>query len=69
MDWDYTPAPSDVNPAWRWRPASTPAPTAFCRAAFGDLLVDTVTELGRQEVTRFAAHVTDWELERYRDLD
>jgi len=45
------------------------ARSAFCRAAFGDLLVDTVTELGRQEVARFAAHVTDWELDRYRDLD
>jgi glutamine synthetase len=43
--------------------------SAFCRAAFGDLLVDTVTELERQEVAAFAAHVTDWELRRYRDLD
>ena len=45
------------------------AASAFCRVAFGDLLVDTVTELGRQEVARFAANVTDWELDRYRDLD
>jgi hypothetical protein len=26
-------------------------------------------ELGREEVAKFAAHVTDWELDRYRDLD
>jgi glutamine synthetase len=45
------------------------AASAFCRAAFGDLLVDTVSELGRHEVASFAAHVSDWELERYRDLD
>ncbi|HXD68921.1 MAG TPA: hypothetical protein VN615_03610 [Gaiellales bacterium] len=45
------------------------AASAFCHAAFGDLLVDTVTELGRPEVARFAAHVTDRELDRYRDMD
>ncbi len=58
------PLPASLDPA-----IDRFAGSAFCRAAFGDLLVDTVTELERQEVATFAAHVTDWELRRYRDLD
>jgi hypothetical protein len=61
------PAPPEaarsVSPGLNARSSAPPALAATSCSR------NTVTELGRQEVTRFAAHVTDWELERYRDLD
>jgi glutamine synthetase len=39
--------------------------SAFARGALGDPLVDTLVAVQRLELARFAAHVTDWERERY----
>jgi glutamine synthetase len=39
--------------------------SAFARGALGDALVDTLVAVQRLELERFAAHVTDWERERY----
>lgn len=41
------------------------AGSAFCKEVFGEVFVETFTLLGRREAAAFAAHVTDWERDRY----
>ncbi|MFJ6158778.1 glutamine synthetase family protein [Pseudarthrobacter sp. NPDC092184] len=40
----------------------------FAKAAFGEIFVDTYTAMQRVELAAFAAHVTDWEFNRYHDI-
>jgi glutamine synthetase len=41
---------------------------SFNREAFGDMFVTVFSEMQRLEIASFQAHVTDWELARYRDV-
>ncbi|PYI67646.1 hypothetical protein CVV68_09420 [Arthrobacter livingstonensis] len=40
----------------------------FSKEAFGSIFVDTYTAMQRTELAAFAAHVTDWEFNRYHDI-
>lgn len=40
----------------------------FAKAAFGEIFVDTYGAMQRVELAAFAAHVTDWEFNRYHDI-
>ncbi|QCB97627.1 glutamine synthetase [Arthrobacter sp. PAMC25564] len=40
----------------------------FAKAAFGGIFVDTYCAMQRVELAAFAAHVTDWEFNRYHDI-
>jgi glutamine synthetase len=41
---------------------------SFTREAFGETFVRVFSEMQRLEIASFQAHVTDWELSRYRDV-
>ncbi|MDQ0213324.1 glutamine synthetase family protein [Arthrobacter bambusae] len=47
---------------------NTFAGSPFAKAAFGEIFVDTYTAMQRIELAAFAAHVTDWEFNRYHDI-
>jgi glutamine synthetase len=47
---------------------NTFAGSPFAKAAFGEIFVDTYTAMQRVELAAFAAHVTDWEFNRYHDI-
>lgn len=47
---------------------NTFAGSPFAKAAFGGIFVDTYCAMQRVELAAFAAHVTDWEFNRYHDI-
>lgn len=47
---------------------NTFAGSPFAKAAYGEIFVDTYTAMQRVELAAFAAHVTDWEFNRYHDI-
>jgi glutamine synthetase len=44
------------------------ASSSFVREVYGEVFVDTYLEMLRHEISAFERHVTDWELERYREV-
>lgn len=40
----------------------------FTKETFGEIFVDTYSAMQRTELAAFAAHVTDWEFDRYHDI-
>lgn len=40
----------------------------FSRRVYGDMFVDTLTVIQRNELAAFNAHITDWEFARYADV-
>ncbi|WP_125611543.1 glutamine synthetase family protein [Specibacter cremeus] len=44
------------------------ANSPFNKEAFGGIFVDTYTAMQQTELAAFAAHVTDWEFNRYHDI-
>jgi glutamine synthetase len=40
----------------------------FNKSCFGEVFVDTFSAMQRNELAAFAAHVTDWEFNRYHDV-